>query len=91
VLLSLLTLLPFGGRAAGDDRVTHRIAVSEGQALVTINGDTRGRTPIDYRARRGEIVSLELRRPGFAPIVERFDISTRAVWTFTMRSDAREN
>ncbi|MEX2271795.1 MAG: serine/threonine-protein kinase [Vicinamibacterales bacterium] len=63
----------------------HRIDVTEGVAEVLINGRHRGRTPHDYTAAAAEIVTIELRQEGFLPVRQRFVVTERPVWTFSMR------
>ena len=77
---------PAGSAEPSDSRLSpHRIEIVGGAADVYINGERRGRTPFEYRASPGETVHLELREVGFVPVDERFDITTRPVWTFVMR------
>jgi hypothetical protein len=52
---------------------------------VFVNGRLVGTTPLDYQARRGETIRLELRQEGFAPMSETFEVTERRVWTFAMR------
>ena len=76
--------------AAVAPKTPHRIDVTQGTADVVLDGREIGRTPLDYPAASREVVTLELRQPGFEPLVQRFDVSRRAVWTFTMRPTAQE-
>lgn len=64
----------------------HVIDVAQGRATVYLNGELRGETPLEFEARPRETVSLELRQPGYATLRERFDVTTRRTWTFTMRA-----
>jgi hypothetical protein len=69
---------------------SHRIEVAEGVADVYINGVRKGRTPFDYPARPKEMIRLELRQDGFAPLEQTFDVTERPVWTIAMKRLDRE-
>lgn len=65
----------------------HRVDVAEGSADVYVNGVMIGRTPLDYRARRNETVTLELKQHGFASYRDTFDITKKSAWTLVMTHD----
>lgn len=85
VVFAALTLFTCFSGGADAETTVHRIDVSEGVAEVVINGRHRGRTPFDYEAARDETVTLELRQSGFLPVRERFVVTERPFWTFSMR------
>jgi len=85
VVFAALTLFSVFSGGARVETTVHRIDVSEGVAEVVINGRRRGRTPFDYEATRDETVTIELRQPGFLPVRERFVVTERPFWTFSMR------
>jgi serine/threonine-protein kinase len=87
LVAAALFLFAFFSGGAAPATTVHRIDVSEGVADVVINGSRRGRTPFDYEAARDETVSLELRQPGFLPVRERFVVTERPFWTFSMRRE----
>ncbi len=71
--------------SAGPVVSAHVVDVTAGRADVYVDGERKGETPYRYDARANEIVRLELRRPGYEALHQRFDITTRGTWTFTMR------
>jgi serine/threonine-protein kinase len=67
-------------------RSLQRIDVVEGSAEVYIDGVLRGPTPLEFEARPGRAVDVELRQRGFAPYRTRLDIGARDQhWTITMQ------
>lgn len=87
ILAAALGLFTWCSGGAEAETTVHRIDVSEGVAEVVINGSRRGRTPFDYEAARDETVTIELRQPGFLPVRERFVVTERPFWTFSMRRE----
>jgi len=90
IALAIALFSSGGGSAPDAVRTPHRIDTTGGSAEVVINGTSFGRTPIDYEAAPGEMITLELRRPGASPLVERFDVSSRGAWTFTLRAEPED-
>ncbi|MFN8060485.1 MAG: serine/threonine-protein kinase [Vicinamibacterales bacterium] len=63
----------------------HRIDVVEGRATVFVNGQLKGQTPLTYVAGPHETIRLELRQPGYEPVQQSFDVTTKPTWTLRMR------
>lgn len=76
-----------GPVAEGDSLSVHLIDVAEGVADVYVNNEFRGRTPFEYRARPHETVTIGLKQQGFVSFQETFDVTTKRVWTMTMRRE----
>lgn len=78
---------PSGPITGGNNLPVHRIDVAEGIADVYINNEFKGRTPFEYRARPHETVTIGLKQQGFVSFQETFDVTTKRVWTLTMKRE----
>jgi serine/threonine protein kinase len=82
-------LYSVAGNAASDDTQTVTIESADGPADVFRNGEHVGKTPYRVRARTGDNVQLELRRPGFLDQPVQFDVTERKVYSYTLQRARR--
>ena len=89
ILAFLFAIYYFGSGGATEDRQTVTIDAADGPADVYANGERVGKTPFRMRARMGQSIQLELRRPGYADQPVEFDVSERKVYSYTLQQIGR--